>query len=94
MVLLSAGAAPSHSGALEPLRDQRFTGGLDDAEHVEIAPVVVRPVGDGDHLQVGPSPEHGVELGTEHRLQRRLLRLGHAREGQCIEPLALGIVEG
>ena len=28
---LPTGAAPSHSGALEPLRDQRLAGGLDDA---------------------------------------------------------------
>ena len=56
-------------------------------------PDVVGAVGDGDDLQVGPSLEHGVEFSAEHRLQRRLLRLRHACDGQCIEPLALGIVE-
>ena len=52
-----------------------------------------RPVGNGDHVQVGSYPKHCVELCAEHRLQGRLLRLGHAREGDGIEPLALGIVE-
>ena len=67
-------------------------GGL-GSQPIEIAPVVARPVGNGDHVQVGSYPKHCVELCAEHRLQRRLLRLGHAREGDGIEPLALGIVE-
>ena len=67
-------------------------GALGD-ERIEIAPVVVHPVGDGDDLQVGPSPERGLELGAEHRLRRRLLRLGHACEGNGIDAIILDIVE-
>ena len=34
-------------------------GGL-GSQRIEIAPVVARPVGDGDHMQVGPFPKHRV----------------------------------
>ena len=82
-------------------RGLQLLGGVVEVDHrgglagegVEIAPVVVGPVGDGDHLQVGPSPEHGGEFGAEHRLQRRFLRLGHARDGQGIKPFPFAIVD-
>lgn len=53
----------------------------------EERPVVARPVGELDEPEVGALRERGVDLRGEHRLERHLLRLRHARKAQRLEAL-------
>ena len=83
---LCTGAAPSHSGALEPLRDQRLAGGLDDAR----ADGQMTGLGVGVAHAMTVAPEVSQDL-ADARSARELLALIVQRSNHLLDPD--GVVE-
>jgi len=57
----------------------------------EERPVVLRPIGELDHREVGALGEYRLDLGGDHCLQCRLVRFGHPAHAHAVKPLPLGI---
>ena len=49
-------------------------------DRTEVAPVVLRPIGELDQGEIGPLLEHRRYLFAERILERGLMLLRHARE--------------